>query len=164
MTVELHRPLLAARIGPEGQETRVEATPAECAALARRFGLPAIRALACRFRLRPLAGGAIAAEGALRAEVVQVCVVSLEAFPATVAEDFAVRFVPAGTEGDDTDPESVDEIPFADGRLDLGEAAAEQLALALDPYPRKPGSTGAAAESSVAGAPFATLAARRRPS
>ncbi len=28
--------------------------------------------------------------------------------------------------------------PFVDGTLDLGEAAAEQLALALDPYPRAP--------------------------
>ncbi len=139
MTVELHRPLPAARIRPEGEERLVEASGAECAALATRFGLPAIRALTCRFRLRPLTGGAIAATGALRAEVVQVCVVSLEAFPATVAEDFAVRFVPAGTERDDPDPEAVDEIPYSADRLDLGEAAAEQLALALDPYPRKPG-------------------------
>ncbi len=139
MTVELHRPLTAGRIGPEGLEILVEANPDECAALARRFGLPAIHALTCRFRLRPLAGGAIAADGALRAEVVQVCVVSAEDFPATVTEAFTVRFVPAGTEDDDPDPELVDEIPYAAGRLDLGEAAAEQLALALDPFPHKPG-------------------------
>jgi uncharacterized metal-binding protein YceD (DUF177 family) len=139
VTVELHRPQPAARIGPEGLETQVEASPAECAALARRFGLPAVRALSCRFRLRPLAGGAIAADGLLRAEVVQVCVASLEEFPAAVTEAFTVRFVPAGSERDDPDPESVDEIPYEGGRLDLGEAAAEQLALALDPYPRKPG-------------------------
>ena len=65
--------------------------------------------------------------------------VSAEEFPATVTEAFTVRFVPAGTEDDDPDPESVDEIPYAGGRLDLGEAAAEQLALALDPFPHKPG-------------------------
>ncbi|MBW4091749.1 MAG: DUF177 domain-containing protein, partial [Proteobacteria bacterium] len=120
----------------------VEANPDECAALARRFGLPAIHALACRFRLRPLAGGAIAADGVLRAEIVQVCVVSTDDFPASVREDFTVHFVPAGTEDDDPDPESIDEIPYAGDRIDLGEAAAEQLALALDPFPRKPGVGG----------------------
>ena len=130
----------------------MEASPAECDALARRLGLPAIRALTCRFRLRPQAGGAIAATGTLRARVVQVCVATLEEFAATVAEEFAVRFVPAGTEQDDPDPESVDEIPFSGGRLDLGEAAAEQLALALDPYPRKPDT----------GAPKATVAGHGR--
>jgi len=139
MTIELYRPLTVARIGPEGLETLVEANPDECAALARRFGLPALHALTCRFRLRPLVGGAIAAQGALRAEVVQVCVVSAVDFPATVTEAFTVHFVPAGTEDDDPDPESVDEIPYAGDRLDLGEAAAEQLALALDPFPHKPG-------------------------
>ena len=97
MTPELHRPLAVARIGPEGLDTMVTARPAECAALARRFGLPAIHALACRFRLRPLPGGAVAAEGALRAEVVQVCIATVEEFPATVTEDFAVHFVPVGT-------------------------------------------------------------------
>jgi len=138
MTAELHRPLHAARIPAEGQESLVEANPAECAALAHRFGLPEVRTLVCRFRLRPQQGGAIAATGTLRARVVQVCVASLEEFPVTVSETFAVRFVPAGAERDDPDPESVDEIPFSGGLLDLGAAASEQLALALDPYPRKP--------------------------
>jgi hypothetical protein len=55
-----------------------------------------------------------------------------------VEERFSVRCVPAGEETDDTDPETLDEIGYQDGMLDLGEAAAEQLALALDPYPRAP--------------------------
>ena len=50
-----------------------------------------------------------------------------------------MRCVPAGQESDDADPEAPDEIGYADGMLDLGEAAAEQLALALDPYPRSAG-------------------------
>ena len=71
--------------------------------------------------------------------VVRTCVVSLDDFETTLEEDFRVRFVPAGTETDNPDPEAEDEIPFAGTVIDLGEAAAEQLALSLDPYPRKPG-------------------------
>lgn len=121
------------------EEARVEANAAECAALARRFGLPAIRALSCRFRLRPAAKGAVAADGELEALVVQVCVASGEEFEAQVRERFAVRFVPAGRETPDPDLDDDDEIPCAGEVMDLGEAAAEQLALALDPYPRAPG-------------------------
>lgn len=118
---------------------RVVATQAECAALARRFDLPAIAALACRFRLTPAAKGAVRAEGTLAALVSQVCVVTGEVFEAPVAERFTVRFVPAGTENPDPAFEDDDEIPCQGATMDLGEAAAVQLALALDPYPRAPG-------------------------
>lgn len=121
------------------EEMRVEANEVECAALARRFGLPAIRSLSCRFRLRPASRGAVAAEGELEARVVQVCVASGEEFDARVRERFAVRFVPEGREAPDPDLDDDDEIACAGDTMDLGEAAAEQLALALDPYPRAPG-------------------------
>jgi hypothetical protein len=136
---ELHRPVSVADIGPSGLDSLVEASAAECAALARRMGVPAVSSLVCRFHLARGVGGAVAARGRLVASVVRTCVVSLDDFETEVAEDFQVRFVPAGTESDNPDPEAVDEIPFAGAVIDLGEAAAEQLALALDPYPRKPG-------------------------
>ena len=136
---ELHRPVLVRRVGPEGLSIDVEASAAECAALAERMRVPRILALSCRFELRPGGRGTVEAAGRLRARVVQVCVVSLDEFEATVTEDFAVRFVPEGQESDDDDPEAVDESPYRGDAIDLGEAAAEQLALALDPYPRKPG-------------------------
>jgi uncharacterized metal-binding protein YceD (DUF177 family) len=118
---------------------RVEATPAECAALARRLGLPSILSLSCRFRLAATGKGSVRAEGELEALVSQVCVVSGEVFEAPVRERFAVRFVPAGSENPDPDLEDDDEIPCPGETMDLGEAAAEQLALALDPYPHAPG-------------------------
>ena len=42
-------------------------------------------------------------------------------------------------ESDELDLEAEDEIPYEGTSIDLGEAASEQLALALDPFPRKPG-------------------------
>ncbi len=135
---ELHRPVRVSRIEPDGARVVVESSEAERAALAARMGLPAIHALAGRFDLVREASGIVAAAGRLTAIVVQTCVVSLEDFESAIAEDFTVRFVPEGTESDDPDPESVDEIPYAGDSIDLGEAAAEQLALSLDPYPRRP--------------------------
>jgi uncharacterized metal-binding protein YceD (DUF177 family) len=139
MTPELHRPVPADRVGAAGLEVAVEANAAERAALAQRMRLPDVLALRCTFRLVRLTADCILAEGRLLAEIVQTCVVSLEDFPAAIDERFRVRFVPAGQESDDPDPEADDEIGYAGGMLDLGEAAAEQLALALDPYPRAPG-------------------------
>ncbi len=93
--------------------------------------------------------------------MVQVCVVTLDEFAQPVQERFTVLFVPAGTETEDDDPEAPDQIPY-EGVIDLGEAAAEQLALALDPYPRRPDAPELADEHGDAGGPFAALAALRR--
>ena len=143
MKPELARPLALAEIPAGGRTVHVEASEEERAALARRFRIPGVEALACDFTLRREARGVIAAAGRLAARVVQTCVVTAEDFPAQVEEEFSVRFVPAGAprpggDEDDFDPETPDEIPYEEGTLDLGEATAEQLALALDPWPRRP--------------------------
>ncbi len=160
MNPELHRPLALDRVGA-ALDVAIEATADECAALAPRLGIPAIHALRCDFRLRRGEAGRITAEGALRARLTRDCVVSLDEFEVEAAEDFRVVFVPEGTEADDLDPDSDDEIPYAGGVIDLGEAAAEQLALSLDPYPRKPDVTLPDAATEALDSPFAALARRK---
>lgn len=171
MTPELHRPVPVARLRPEGEQRTIEAEPAERVRIAVRLGIPAVGALACRFHLTPGRAGEVAAEGELEARVVRTCVVTLEDFETTVTERFALRFVPEGSESAemDTEPESADEVPYAGGVIDLGEAAVEQLALALDPYPRSPGAMlpgeAQAPDEEQGGreSPFASLARLRRP-
>ncbi len=136
MIPEFPRPVSLDRIGPQGLDLTVEATQAECSALAVRMQLPAVLAVTCEFHLIREGRDIVVARGVLRALVTQTCVVTLEEFDAPVEEVFQVRFVPSGEENDDLDPETDDEIPFEGNRIDLGEAAAEQLALALEPYPR----------------------------
>ena len=102
----------------------------------------------------------VAARGHLHAPSDLDCVASLDEFEAAVDETFRFGFVPAGTESDDPDPESEDEVPYAGDTLDLGEAAVEQLALALDPYPRKPDAELPAADGDSAGASFRGSGAR----
>ncbi len=158
---------LAAR-GETATTIRVETATAR-AAIAARLRLPAVMALAVRWTLRAVAGGVIEADGVLEAKVVQDCVVTLEPFEVPVVERFRVLFVPEGEcrdeRLDDDDPDAPDAIPFAGGTIDLGEASVEQLALALDPFPRKPGAAfvddADADEASAASSPFAILAARR---
>ncbi len=159
---ELHRPLAVDRIGPAGLAEEVRADEAECRALALRMAIPAVLDFVCRFALTAEPGGVVRAEGHLRARVVRDCVVTLDAFETVTEERFRVRFVPAGRQSDDDDPESDDEIAYQGGTIDLGEAAAEQLALALDPYPRKPGVALPEAGEAPAASPFAALA-RRQP-
>jgi uncharacterized metal-binding protein YceD (DUF177 family) len=167
---EFERPVPLGRITARGTEVLVEATEAERAALARRFTLPAIDRLRCRFHLRRGLRGVVEADGLLDASVVQTCAVSLDEFPQAVAEAFELRFVPssadASADWDDDDPDEPDVVPYEGTLLDLGEAAAEQLALALDPYPHKPGvslpeagTDGAEAHGST---PFTSLARLRR--
>lgn len=127
---------------------RIEANAAECAALAALFNLPAIGSLTGDFRLHHEQRGIIAATLRLRAAVTQTCVITLEPFDAVVTEDAALRLVPAASIHEaaelvvDADTlEGPDEIPYAGETIDLGAILAEQLALALDPYPKKPGAT-----------------------
>lgn len=160
---ELERLVPLDRVGARGMDVAVEANDEERAALARRLGIPAVLHLICRFRLRRAAPGIVDADGTLEACVVRTSVITLDDFAQDVAEAFELRFVPAGQEGGDEDPDAPDEIPYAGTALDLGEAAAEQLALALDPYPREPGAAlpdeGA---SDPAPTPFAALGRLRR--
>ena len=61
--------------------------------------------------------------------------------PESVDEPFTLRFLPEGSvEGGEfeLDDEAMDTMFYAGASIDLGEAAAETLALALDPYPRSP--------------------------
>jgi len=156
MMPELHRPIPIDRIS--GADIEVQASPAECAALAKRLLLPAVGAVWCRWRCRALPGGVFAAEGRLKAELTQICVVSLDPFPAKVDERFEVHFVPEDQIGDPDPDEEIDEIPYQGFEIDLGEATAEQLALSLDPYPRKPGAVLPPEASDEPVHPFAALA------
>ena len=71
--------------------------------------------------------------------------------------------MPAGSERDDPDPDLPDEIPYEAETIDLGEATAEQLGLALDPWPRIEGATVPEIEDEDDGSPFAILARRLEP-
>jgi uncharacterized metal-binding protein YceD (DUF177 family) len=142
MEAEFSRKVAVGRIAASGKDVTIEAEGPERAALAARLGVPAVHALSCRYRLTPGRKGDVLAEGWLVAKIEQVCVIATEPFTEALAENFTVRFVPAERfrEDEDLDPEAIDEIPYERDMIDLGDLVAEELSLALDPYPRRPGS------------------------
>ncbi|MFD1610380.1 YceD family protein [Sphingomonas tabacisoli] len=142
MTPEFSRPLDADTVSESPRTLEIGADEAERRKLAGRFRLVALDRLAATVTLARRAG-IIHADGRVMADLVQSCVVTGEPLPAHIDAPFSVRYVPetpgpAGEEEVELSEEDCDTLPLENGRIDLGELAAETLALALDPYPRAP--------------------------
>lgn len=166
------RPLEIGAIGEDGRAEHIVATEAERAALSAEHGLVGLDALSADVDVRRAAGGLIVVDGRIRASLVQTCVVSLVPVPQAIDESFHLSFATAGSDAAPpkprpgaevmVDPE-IDQPDLLEGStLDLGAIVAEQLALALDPYPRAPGAAlppEAAADGDRPESPFAALAA-----
>jgi len=122
----------------EGQQQHLVASKAECAALAKRFGLVRIDRLEADLDLHR-SDREVEARGRLRADFVQSCAVSAEDLPVSVDEEILFRFVPATSghapdEEIELDADACDEIEYEGSHIDLGEAVAQSVALAIDPY------------------------------
>ena len=129
---EFSRPFAVDKLGLQPAAVEIEAKPVERAALAR---------LTADLRLSRAGSGLVRVEGRLLAEGAQVCVVSLESVPFALDLPVSLTFASAPeldeggeilveVEGDDP-PE-----PIEQGAIDLGEAMAQTLSVALDPFPR----------------------------
>lgn len=164
---EFSRLVEVGRLRPAGETMEIAASPVECAAVARRLGIEALVLLEARVALVPAGAGVIDAKGMIRARLTQICVVSLDPFEQTLDVPLHLVFRP-GSEADlaadqTVDPETEDEVPYQGGRFDLGESVVETLALALDPWPRRPGAVLEVPPAEApADGPFAALARRRK--
>jgi hypothetical protein len=156
----LHRPTPVHDLPGIGRPFQIKARVEECRELASRFNLVAIEALSAEGVLRPEASGRrVRVEGRLVADLVQTCVVSLDPVPAHIDAPFERLY---GWDVDDEWQEGLEEIHLdlaselpaerlTSDVLDLGEVVAEQLALELDPYPRKPGALFTGCDSQLGG-------------
>jgi uncharacterized metal-binding protein YceD (DUF177 family) len=146
------------------------ANEAERAALAERFGIVAVHRLVAEIALERN-GGEVDAAGSLEADIVQSCAVTGEALPVAIHEKLAFRFVPetgAGTPDEEIELETgeLDELPYSGEMFDLGEAVAQSLALAIDPYATGPGADAARKRAGLLdegeAGPFAALKALKK--
>ena len=165
---EFSRPQRIDAIGDRPHSVAITAEPGERAALAARFGLVSIDALAAQFAVGREAGS-ILVTGEVTAAVIQACVVTDDPVPTRIAERVTLRFVPeeGGAVADEIElaDDALDTIEYQGNAIDLGEAAAETLALALDPFPRGPRAAEALREAGVIAegeaGPFGALASLR---
>jgi len=147
--------------------THVRLVPDEATrkAIARDYGLHAVDAFEALLEVNPLANGVFRITGDVKAKVQPLCVVTLDPFDQVIDEAVAADFAPddviarltkRAEENEVEDFEPPD--PILDGGIDLGQVACEFLALALDPYPKKPGAVfeGLGAEEPSL-SPFAAL-------
>jgi uncharacterized metal-binding protein YceD (DUF177 family) len=152
---EFPHPMTAAEARRQAGPLHLTATPEECTAIAARFGLIALDRLEADL-LFTCDGDSIGITGSLLADVVQSCVATGEPLPALVATPITVRFVPNDRlEAEEADAEvelvgdELDIIGYAGGRFDLGDMVAETMALALEPFPRRPDADAWLAERGI---------------
>jgi uncharacterized metal-binding protein YceD (DUF177 family) len=154
--------VVVADLPPEGEVFELVPDEATRAAIARHVSVLALPVLRAQIKVIPAGKGGVLVEGDLEATVRQSCVVSLEAFDAELREAVTARFAPEAPAiagpvvelGQDDPPE-----PLVDGAVDLAAVVTEFLALAIDPYPRKPGAVFVppAETKEPSASPFAAL-------
>ena len=142
MTPEFSRPERVDTVSERERVVEGEARPAEREALARRFDLLGVERLQASFTVRREPAG-LTARGRVTADVVQACSITGEPVGSHVDEQADLLFVAAGAVGSgdaevELSADALDTIIFEGTKIDLGEAAAETMPLALDPFPRAP--------------------------
>ena len=151
---ELSRPIKTRAL--PGEAVVIEASAEERAALAKRFGLTSVDDLHVTVELEQRTKS-IHATGLLKASITQACAISHEDFSTRIEEPLAFRFVeesgPAPDVDDaieiELDADNLDEIEYAGGTFDLGEAVAQSLGLAIDPYAEGPDADAVRAEKGI---------------
>jgi uncharacterized metal-binding protein YceD (DUF177 family) len=169
---EFSHPISASRLGFNKPAVyNLTANESERAALAKRFDLVSLGRFVATVTLKREPGDAVRLDGRIEADLVQACVVTTEPVPDHIIDLFTLVYRPDIDEAtadqmalDNPEDEIIE--PLIGDSIDIGEAVAQQLSVAMDPYPRSVGAQSSAAavkadlvEDDEAGAPMA----RRNP-
>jgi len=135
-------------------------------AIVRDLDLEGLARLDAQLTLRPWLDG-VSIKGRLEGVATRICGLSLEPFDVAIDEPIDVRIVPAGSpNAPQFDEEVIVDLDAEDppdiaegGVIDLAAYLVEALALALDPFPRKPGAVFEPPEPTAPISPFAALSA-----
>lgn len=150
----------------DGMRLDLTADEAERAAITARLALLALSRLDAHVTLH-CDGRTVKCEGRLKARFDQACIASGDPVAGSVDEAFSLLFVPPpvvdGAEPEiELEGDDLDSVIHDGQAIDLGEALADTLALALDPYPRGPRADealkAAGVLSEAEAGPFAALA------
>lgn len=151
--VEFSRFIDCRKLPSGGKKMAIEANAKERKALEKRLSIVALDYLTAEFSVVPGKGGRVKLKGRLKAAITQTCVITLRPVAGdidisvdrtyAVSDDACWRLQQGepDEEGNLTGGGQVENLPepMVDGGLDLGEAASEELALAMDSFPRLAG-------------------------
>ena len=160
------QPLAVAEAARGFAERRLVADEEARDRIAKALGLDALVSLEASAKVSAWLDG-VQIEARWKARVRQTCGVTLDPFESDLEGHVQVRAVPAGsaTLGGqdehelDLDPDADDPPDVLDSdQIDLGAYVVEDLSLAVDPFPRKPGAAFEAPAASGELSPFAVLA------
>lgn len=134
--------LIADRVPSAGIDWNVIANDVELAALEKILELESCRSFEVVCRVERGSRGQFTLQIALRADVEQGCVVTLESVDVLISETVSIVFWPKEnmpTREDAEDLVTSGEPPelLEGGVIDVGRMAYELLAVSIDPYPRK---------------------------
>lgn len=158
----------ASDIPERGLEVERRASATELARLVEALDLVSCDSLLVRYRVKPVTGGGYRVSGNLEARLAQHCIVSLEPVEAVASSPIEVEYWASERRAGEVEEGEIEALsaaeiePLVNGRLDVGRVVFEQLAAALDPYPRKPEAEFTpppeAPPGGGVGGPFAALA------
>jgi hypothetical protein len=143
-------PVKVGHISANAVAVHVEADPKELKGLAELWDVIEVKSLKADLQIARWKKDGVRIKGRVQAELVQECVVTMDPVTALIDEPIEQIFVPEGSKlarivtNEQAemilDPEGPD-LPeqFTGDTIDAGVAVAEFAALAIDPYPRKPG-------------------------
>ena len=142
-----------------GVKRTLEPDAATRARIVKALDLASLDAFSAEMELAPSPAG-WRLSGRVRASLAQTCGITLEPLPLEIDAPFVLSLAEAVEEDSDEiiitlDDESPDLIE--NGQIDLGQYAVEQLALRLDPFPRKPGAEFVQPPEPAEISPFAVL-------
>jgi uncharacterized metal-binding protein YceD (DUF177 family) len=162
---EFSRLVALAQLSTRSFRQRIEATAEERQRLSRRFDLISLDRLEAEVELRRQSPEVILLEAEFAAEFAQCCAVTLEPVRGAVSDRFSLVYGPAPEEEQEialtTDEPAFE--PLDGNSIDIGEAVAQELSLALPIFPRDPEATiDEAATAEPLQGPFATLARVRK--
>jgi uncharacterized metal-binding protein YceD (DUF177 family) len=144
---------------PGGVKRTLEPDAAARARIVKALDLASLDAFTAEMDLAPSPAG-WRLSGRVSARLAQTCGITLEPLPLEIDASFALTLAEAVEEDSEEiiiilDDESPDLIE--NGQIDLGQYAVEQLALRLDPFPRKPGAEFVQPPEPAEISPFAVL-------
>ncbi len=157
-------PLKLAELARGPVTRRIAAGPETRDAIARQLAVDGIDKLEADLEAAPWLDG-VRLRGRFDAIVRQTCGVTLEPLESELEAEFDLKLLPAGSPHAPAEPEEVVLEPDAEDppdllegeTIDLGAVVVEQLALEIDPFPRKPGAVFDAGPNEEPPSPFAVL-------